>query len=123
MCLPLPFISPPFNQPFTLQSKISLNLAFCVGLSVMGNRTLYFTTKLPLCPGFLEMGMPRPGYESEEPGWVGPALSMLRFLPSMVVMVRFQPVRASFRVRSTVWIMSSPSRVKRGWGFCENKTG
>lgn len=84
----------------------------------MGNLTLYLTTKLPRCPGFLEIGMPRPGYESEEPGCVGPALSMLRFLPSMVVMVRFQPVRASFRSSSTVWMMSSPSRVKRGCGFC-----
>jgi len=83
----------------------------------MGKRTLYLTTKAPRCPGFLEMGMPRPGYVSEDPGWVGPARSMLRFLPSMVVMVRFHPVRASLRSRSTVWTTSSPSRVKRGWGF------
>jgi hypothetical protein len=55
---------------------------------------------------------------SELPGWVGPALSITKFLPSMVVTVRFQPVKASFRFRSMLRIISSPSRVKRGCAFC-----
>jgi hypothetical protein len=68
----------------------------------MGKRTLYLTMKLPRWPGFLEMGMPRPGYVSELPGCVGPDFSMGRLFPSMVVTVRLQPVSASLRSSSTV---------------------
>lgn len=97
--------------------KISRSFCFCAVVSEVGNLTLYLTTKLPRWPGFFEMGMPRPGYESELPGCVGPVFSTTRFFPSIVVTVRFHPVRASFSSRSTLWTMSSPSRVYRGCGF------
>ena len=68
----------------------------------MGNLTLYLMIKLPRSPGFLEMGMPWLGYVSELPGCVGPDFSTVICLPSIVVTRRFQPVKASLRLRSTV---------------------
>lgn len=87
-----------------------LSSCFCWAVRLVGNLMLYLMMKLPLSPGFFEMGMPWPGYESVEPGDVGPALSRVNCLPSMVVTARFHPVKASFSGSSTVWIRSSPSR-------------
>jgi len=97
--------------------KISRSFCFCADDNVMGNLTLYLMMKFPRWPGFLEMGMPRPGYESELPGWVGPPFSTAMLDPSIVVTVRFHPVSASLRSSSTVCTRSSPSRVKSACGF------
>lgn len=113
--LPIENAHPP-RHPFT-PYKISFNFLFCSPVNVPGNLTLYLTTKLPLPPPFF--GIPKSGYVSLLPGCVGPPLSMTRFLPSMVVTVRFQPVRASLRSSSRGRTMSSPSRVKRGCFFWE----
>jgi len=98
--------------------RIRFNSSFCFGVKLVGNFTLYVMIKLPLVSGFLLSGMPRFGYTSLLPGCVGPALSRLICFLSIVVTVRFQPVRASLRSRSTVYKMSSPSRVKSACGFC-----
>lgn len=88
-----------------------------MAVRVVGNLTLYLTTKSPRWPGFFEMGMPSPGNLSSLPGWVGLDFPTEIFLPSMVVTVRLQPHSASLRSSSTVWMRSSPSRTYNGWGF------
>ena len=40
--------------------NISFSFLFCSAVKVVGNLTLYFTMKFPLCPGFF-VGMPRSG--------------------------------------------------------------
>ena len=96
---------------YSLNYNISFNFRFCSSVNEVGNLTLYCTMKFPLVPGFLLSGMPQPGNSSWLPGCVGPPFSKGICLPSMVVTVRFQPVRASLRSRSTETLMSSPSRV------------
>lgn len=97
--------------------KISFSCCLCAGLNVDGKLTLYLMTKSPRWPGFLEIGMPKPGYRSSLPGCVGPPLSRLICLPSIVVTVRFHPVRASLRSKVTKWMRSLSSRLKRGCSF------
>lgn len=94
--------------------RISLSCCFCAGVRLVGNLTLYLTTKSPREPGFFEMGIPRFGNLSSLPGCVGVDFPTEIFLPSMVVTVRFQPHNASLRSSSTVWMRSSPSRTYRG---------
>lgn len=105
------------SSPFAAH-RISFSFRFCSIVKLVGNLTLYVTMKLPRSFGFLLRGMPRLGKLSLEPGWVGPLLSRLICLPSMVVTVRRQPVRASLRSKSMLWRMLSPSRVNRGCAFC-----
>lgn len=106
------------RQPLLIQNyKISFNCSFCWPVKLVGNLILTPTTKSPRSPGFLLFGIPRLGYRSVHVGPVGPPLPTLSCLPSMVCTVRRQPVRASLRSSSIVRLMSSPSRVKRVWGF------
>ena len=97
--------------------KTVLRVSFCALVRLVGNLTLALTTKSPRSLGFLEMVMPKPGYRSSEPGCVGPGLETRSDLPSMVLTMCSQPVRASLRLRSTVVIRSSPARLKSGFGF------
>ena len=97
--------------------NISLNLFFCAGVRLLGNLTLTSTIISPRSAGFLLFGMPRCGKVSLKPGPVGPPLETGTFLPSIVEMVRFQPVSASLRSSSMVWRRLSSSRTKRGCGF------
>jgi hypothetical protein len=73
--------------------------------------TLYWITKSPRLEGFFDDGIPNPGYRSSLPGCVGPPLSRLICLPSMVTTVRFHPVKASFRSSVTVWTRSLSTRL------------
>jgi hypothetical protein len=82
--------------------RISWSFCFCVAVKVVGNLTLYLTTKSPRWPGFFEMGIPRPGNLSSLPGCVGVDFPTEMFFPSMVVTVRLQPHNASLRSSSRV---------------------
>lgn len=97
--------------------RISFSFSFCWLVKVVGNLIFTPTTKSPRSAGFLLFGMPKLGYRSVHVGPVGPPLPTLSCFPSMVCTVRRQPVRASLRSSSIVRLISSPSRVKRGWGF------
>lgn len=96
----------------------SLKTSFCADVSEVGNLILTPTTKSPRSVGFLDFGIPSPGYRSSKVGPVGPALLTCNCLPSIVCTVRLQPVRASLRSMSMVCLMSSPLRVNKGCGFC-----
>lgn len=98
--------------------RISFSFDFCAGVNVVGNLTWTFTIRSPRWPGNLDLGMPSDGNFSSKPGCVGPAPDTRSCLPSMVVTVRFHPVRASLRGISIVVMRSSPSRLKVGWSFC-----
>jgi hypothetical protein len=97
-----------------------LSCSFCALVKLVGNLILTPTTKSPRSFGFFDLGMPRLGNRSVHVGPLGPPLPTLSCLPSIVCTVRRQPVRASLRSRSMVCLMSSPSRVKRGWDFCHH---
>lgn len=85
-----------------LSYRIFLSSFFCCAVKWVGNLTLYFIMKLPRSPCLFDMGIPRPGYESDMPGPVGPPFSILSCFPSIVGIVRFHPVRASFKSKSMV---------------------
>lgn len=54
-----PIIPSPIPHPTIY--KISFNFPFCTAVKLVGNFTLYITTKLPLVSGFLLSGIPRFG--------------------------------------------------------------
>lgn len=116
--LKLGTVTPPNTVSTCPVHRILRSVFFCSAVKVDGNLTLYLTIKSPLWSGFLLRGMPRPGYVSELPGCVGPAFSITMDLPSIVVTVRFHPVKASLRSSSTWWMRFSLSRVYSRCGFC-----
>ncbi len=97
--------------------KISFNLLFCAAVRLLGNLTLTSTIISPRSFGFLLFGMPRCGNVSLKPGPVGPPPETGTCLPSIVDMVRLQPVRASLRSNSIVARRLSSSRTKVGCVF------
>jgi hypothetical protein len=98
----------------------SLRISFWCGVSEVGNLILMPTMKSPRSLGFLLFGIPRLGKRSVQVGCVGPLCRTLSCLPSIVETVRLHPVSASLRSTSTVALMSSPSLVKIGCGFCKS---
>jgi hypothetical protein len=97
--------------------RICFNCSFCWLVKLVGNLILTPIIKSPLSIGFLDFGIPKFGNFSVHVGPVGPPLATLSCLPSMVCTVRRHPVRASLRSSSMMCLMSSFSRVKRGWDF------
>jgi hypothetical protein len=60
---PIPFSSLPCSYAILTDDyhRISFNFLFCSKVKLVGNFTLYVTTKLPLVSGFLLNGMPKFG--------------------------------------------------------------
>lgn len=100
--------------------RISFNRVFCAIVKLAGNLTLTSTSKSPLSAGFLLFGIPRFGKGMTWPGCVGPPPDTGTCLPSIVPIVRLQPVNDSLRSSSTVARRLSSSRLNRGCGFCSS---